>query len=218
MENILAFLNELKSNNNREWFLANKAWYEEAKTYFEKLITEVILGISTFDKDIQLLTPKECIFRIYRDVRFSKIKEPYKTNFGGYLNKGGRNSRYAGYYIHIEPGNSFVGGGKWQPSVEVLKAIRYEVYQFPDEFKSIIGEKYFVSRFGNLGDEKLQRSPKDFPANFKDIDLLKYKSYIVGANISDEQVLKKEFLLFVLETFKIMYPFIEFLNRGISHF
>jgi uncharacterized protein (TIGR02453 family) len=217
METIIAFLEELKNNNTREWFLANRDWYEETKTKFELLVNEVIRGISVFDPETHFLTAKDCVFRIYRDVRFSKNKDPYKAHFGASINKGGRNSRFAGYYFHIEPGNSFVGGGKWQPSPEILKAIRYEIYQSPEEFKSIINLKPFVQRFGSLSDEKLQRPPKDFPADFEDIELLKYKSYIVGANMSDEELKKESYLPFVVETCKIMNPFIDFLNRSISH-
>lgn len=217
METILAFLNELKNNNNREWFQANKDWYEAVKIKYEALVGEIIQGISTFDTDMQLLSPKDCVFRIYRDVRFSTNKEPYKAHFGASFNKGGKSSRYGGYYVHIEPGNSFIGGGKWQPPADVLKAIRYEVYQFPEEFKAIIRNDQFFKRFGNLSDEKLQRPPKDFPADFKDIELLKYKSYIVGTNVSDNELKEGNMLPFIIETCKIMHPFIVFLNRSIDH-
>ncbi len=217
METILGFLSELKTNNTREWFAANKGWYDEANFIFGKLVTDVIQGISSFDKEVQLIAPKDCVFRIYRDVRFSKNKNPYKTNFGASFNKGGRNSRFGGYYLHIEPGKSFIGGGKWQPEADILKSIRYEIYQFPDEFKAIIGSKPFISRFGKLIEEKLQRPPKDFPSDFEDIELLKYKSYIFGTNVTDTQLTEKYYLPFAIETFQIMYPFIVFLNRAIAH-
>lgn len=217
METIIAFLEELKNNNTREWFLANRDLYEETKSKFELLVNEVIKEVSVFDPEMHFLTAKDCVFRIYRDVRFSKNKDPYKAHFGASINKGGRTSKFAGYYVHIEPGNSFVGGGKRQPSPEILKVIRYEIYQSPDEFKSIINSKPFVQRFGLLSDEKLQRPPKDFPSDFEDIELLKYKSYIVGANISNEELIKENFLPFIVESCNIMNPFIDFLNRGINH-
>lgn len=217
METILAFISELKNNNTREWFAANKSWYDDVKIKFETIVSEVIKGISAFDKDMQLLTPADCVFRIYRDIRFSKNKEPYKTHLGASFNKGGRNSKYAGYYLHLEPGAAFIGGGKWQPPADVLKLIRYEIYQFPEELEKILHAKPFYSRFGSLSNEKLLRSPKDFPADFKYVELLKYKSYIVGCSVTDHQVLKKDFLSYVVETCKIMHPFIEYLNRGIGH-
>jgi uncharacterized protein (TIGR02453 family) len=216
MERILAFLNELKINNNREWFNANKSWYKESKIDFEKWVFKLIDIVSGFDKDLRMLTPKDCVFRIYRDVRFSKNKEPYKTHFGVSLNKGGRNSKFAGYYFQVEPGNSFVGGGKWQPPPDILKAIRYEIYNNVDEFKSIIRDKSFKLQFGDMIPEKIQRPPKDFPSDFVDVELLKYKSYIVGSNIQDSILTNDNLLSHVSETFKIMHPFINFLNRGIN--
>jgi uncharacterized protein (TIGR02453 family) len=217
METILTFISELKNNNTREWFSANKSWYEEVKLKFESIVTEVIHGLSAFDKDMQFLTPRDCVFRIYRDIRFSKNKEPYKTHLGASFNKGGRNSKYSGYYLHLEPGAAFIGGGKWQPSPDLLKAIRYEIYQFPEEFEQILNAKPFFSRFGSLSNEKLLRPPKDFPADFKYVELLKYKSYIVGYNVPDHQLLEKDFLSKVVETCKIMHPLIEYLNRAIDH-
>lgn len=217
METILAFLRELKKNNNREWFQANKNWYQEAKLAFEGIVAEVINGISVFDKDIGLLNPKDCVFRIYRDVRFSKNKDPYKTHMGAAFCKGGRKSGYAGYYIHIDPDASFSGGGVWQPEPGILKSIRYEIFHFPGEFKKIIMEDSFIERYGQMSGEKLKRPPKDFPKDFKDIELLKYKSYVVGNDIQTDQLTSEGFLSFVIDSFRIMNPFIAFLNRCVDH-
>jgi len=217
METVLAFLKELEKNNYRDWFQANKKWYNEAKLAFETIVNDVITGISHFDKDIGLLSPKDCVFRIYRDVRFSKNKDPYKTNMGAAFCKGGRKSRYAGYYLHIEPGNSFVGGGKWQPEPDVLKSIRYEIYQSPKEFKKIIGKKSFADQFGQINGEKLKRHPKDFPPDFEDIELLKYKSYTAGQSFSPDQLKSEQLLPFVIDSFQNMNPFIKFLNRCVDH-
>ena len=124
MLKVIQFLNELSENNNREWFQKNKKWYDESR---EKVLflTEVVINeIRKFDPDVPLLEPKDCLFRIFRDVRFSHDKSPYKTNFGSFIAKGGRKSSYAGYYFHIEPSGSFVGGGIYMPAAEPLKAIR----------------------------------------------------------------------------------------------
>lgn len=217
MDTILKFLGELAGNNNRDWFQANKTWYEKAKSEFEAIVSSVIKGVSTFDMEIQTLNPRDCIFRIYRDTRFTKDKEPYKINMGAFINKGGRNSEYSGYYLHLQPGNSFLGGGKWQPAPDILKAIRYEIYQFPEEFLKIISSKQFIDRFGSLTDEKLQRNPKDFPADFRYIDLLRYKSYIVDKALGDDKLKDKNFIPLVTESFRDMYPLITFLNRAIEH-
>lgn len=217
MDTILAFLQELKNNNNREWFQANKGWYDDAKAQFEGIVGEVIKGISNFDSDIGLLKPKDCVFRIYRDVRFSKNKDPYKINMGAAFSKGGRKSRHAGYYLHIEPDNSFIGGGKWQPEPDVLKSIRYEIYQSPEEFNKIIDNKNFVKLFGQMSGDKLIRPPKGFPQDFEDIELLKFKSYIAGANIPAGQMTQAKFLPFVIDAFQKMNPFIGFLNKCVDH-
>lgn len=121
-ERDIEFLSELKQNNNRDWFQQNKEWYLKIKSDHEKLVSEIITGLSVIDSQLQLLKPAECVFRIYRDVRFSKNKDPYKTALGAVFSKGGRKGKYAGYYLHIEPGNSFAGGGIWRPDSDVLKA------------------------------------------------------------------------------------------------
>ena len=125
---ILAFLNELAENNNREWFQANKPRYEEAKKEFENFVGQLIGEISKFDPQIKTVEAKNCLFRIYNDIRFAKNKAPYKTNFGASIAKGGKNGGYAGYYLHIENGASFVAGGVYMPQADKLKLIRKEIY------------------------------------------------------------------------------------------
>ena len=133
MKEILKFLELLSGNNNREWFEANKPMYQSAKSLYETLITNTITGIGAFDSSIGHPLAKDCLFRIFRDVRFSKDKAPYKTNFGAFIASGGRKSPKSGYYIHIEPEKSFIGGGIYMPQPDVLKKLRQEVYflQFP---------------------------------------------------------------------------------------
>lgn len=211
------FSKELSKNNNREWFQHNKPWYLDVKTKHEKWVSELIAEIAKFDADIQLLTPRDCVFRIYRDVRFSKSKNPYKTSFGSVFCKGGRKSKFAGYYLHIEPGKSFVGGGIWRPSPEVLKSIRYEIYNSPTTFLNIIKSEEFFRRFGEISGEKLTRPPKDFPKDFEHVDLLKFKSFTVGQSLPDEQVLKANFMSIVTGSFNLINPFVKFLNHGIEN-
>nr|NQU92524.1 DUF2461 domain-containing protein [Bacteroidota bacterium] len=216
MQTIITFLQALESNNSREWFQSNKDWYDQARQSFVGIVDEVIKGVSAFDPELQLLTPKDCIFRIYRDVRFSKNKDPYKTNMGAAFCKGGRKSEYGGYYLHFEPGASFIGGGKWQPDPKQLKAIRYEIFQNPDEFGGILEGEKFKKLFGDMDGEKLQRPPKDFPADFEGIEWLKHKSFTVGKQINDEVEDEHVFIQDVLDQFKTMQPFIQFLNRAVA--
>jgi uncharacterized protein (TIGR02453 family) len=216
MKQVIEFLLELKQNNNRDWFDDNKDRYQEVKSEHEAFTGKMIQRIAAFDPEIAFLTPRDCTFRIYRDVRFSKNKEPYKTNMGAAMSKGGKKSRFASYYLHIEPGDSFIGGGKWMPPADVLKLIRLEIYHFPDEFKKIISHPDFVAHLGGITGDKLKNPPKDFPSGFEDIELLKFKSYIVGKNLTDEEVVSDDLMEKAVSTFRIMMPFIHFLNRAVE--
>jgi uncharacterized protein (TIGR02453 family) len=213
---IFDFLKNLEQNNNRPWFDENKETYEAAKSDFEQFIDVLIPRLKEFDDDIDVFSSKECIFRIYRDVRFSKNKDPYKTNFGAYIVKGGRKSPYAGYYVHIQPSESFIGGGIYQPSPEVLKSVRKEIYENIDEFKEIINDARFKKYFPELYGEALKTAPKDFPKDFPDIDLLKFKHYTVIHNIKDSFYSSPDLLEKLIEIFKVQYPFNRFLNEGVG--
>jgi len=215
MKIVLEFLEELKKNNNREWFAENRNLYDNAKKEVESSIGRVIPGIYSFDPDIGTLSAKQCIFRIFRDVRFSKDKSPYKTNFGGFMGKGGRKGGYAGYYIHLEPGKSFLGGGIYMPQSDVLKKVRQEIFYNVAEFKKIINKKSFTSSFSFMESDKLIRPPKDFPADFPDIELLKNKSFVVLHEMANDQIINKNFEGHVKDVFKEMYDFNHFINRAI---
>ena len=132
------FLRDLKKNNSKEWFDTNRKKYESAKNDYEALVGDVIKQLSKTDESIAHLEPKQCVFRINRDVRFSKDKSPYKTNMGMYFSKGGKKSFYAGYYFHLQPGGSFVAGGLWMPMPPELKKVRQEIDYNWEEFKKIV--------------------------------------------------------------------------------
>jgi uncharacterized protein (TIGR02453 family) len=213
---IFQFLKDLEENNNRDWFTANKKYYLKANDAVKEYVANMIREVSMFDENIKGIEPKQCIFRIYRDVRFSKDKSPYKLNFGGFLVKNGRRSGNAGYYLHLENKNSFIAGGIHMPPSPELKKIRKEVYYNIDEFKKVINEPDLVKSFGNISGEKLVRPPKDFPADFPDIDLLKFKSYAFAEAMSNELCLSENFFELLMEKFKTLKPFIKFINRGLS--
>lgn len=213
---IHAFLTELKSHNNRDWFQANKKQYEMARNEVTDILNIVIPGIRKFDPEIGSPAPKDCLFRIYRDVRFSKDKSPYKTNFGAFIARGGRKGNYAGYYFHIEPGNSFFGGGIYMPPSQVLKSVRREVLYHADELKKIIEDKTFRQNFGGLQGDKLVRPPKDFPKDFKDMELLKYKDYLAMQAVDDDLLLSDHYVDHMLKVFQAMKPLNQFLNRAID--
>lgn len=217
-ESTFNFLKQLKENNNREWFTANKKSYELAKAEVEGLISAIIKALNLLDPSIQAPDAKDCMFRIFKDVRFSKDKSPYKTNFGAFIAKGGRKTVNPGYYIHIEPGASMVAGGIYMPQPDVLKLLRNEVYFNSDEFEKILNAKDFVKYFKTLDDfDKLKKAPKDFPSDFPKIELLKYKSYIVTSKVDDEVVLSQKFTQRILDISKAMMPLNGFLSRAIGN-
>ncbi|MBN2350389.1 MAG: DUF2461 domain-containing protein [Bacteroidales bacterium] len=214
---IFEFLSHLKENNNREWFHANKEMYNKARGDFEIFVNLAINEISKFDPSIVSTDAKDCIFRIFRDVRFSKNKMPYKPNFGAYIIKGGRKSNMAGYYVHVEPGASFLAGGIYMPPSDILKVVRNEIYENPDEFKNIINNAAFKQYFQELFNEKLTNPPRGFPKEFEDIELLKYKHYIVDYPVKDTDLLNRNFIEGLMtDVFKQLTLFNSFLNRAIN--
>jgi uncharacterized protein (TIGR02453 family) len=216
----LKFLKDLAKNNNKEWFDANRNKYEIARQNFIDLANDIIKGFCKKDKDFEQLEAKKCLFRINRDVRFSKYKSPYKNNFGASFEKGGRISPYAGYYLHIQPGNkSFVAGGVWQPEAERVKKIRQEVDYNWDDFKKIISNKKFVSTFGDLEktkDTSLSREPKGYEKDNPAIDYIKLKSWIVSTPLTDADLTDKNLTKKILAGFETMKPLIDFLNQALA--
>lgn len=216
---ILHFLSALKENNYKEWFDQNREWYLKSKKTYEAFVAKLIAETRKVDKDLGNLEVKDCTYRIYRDVRFSPDKTPYKTHMGAYMVKGGRKSPLAGYYFHLEPGNSLLAGGIWNPEAPVLKAIRSEIYSYTDDFLEIVESKNFKKHFGEFDTDMgvLKSAPKDFPKDFPQINYLKYKSYTVSkalpdAIINDEKALQAEYV----EVFKTLQPLNAFFNRAVS--
>ena len=210
------FLLQLRENNNRSWFQENKKLYVTAKKEFESFIDALIPFVKEVDPEIDVMSSKECLFRIYRDVRFSKNKLPYKTNFGAFIAKGGRKSPYAGYYIHLEPFESFIGGGIYMPESKYLRAIRTEIFEDSEKFKKIISDPDFLEYFNGIYGEKLKSAPRDFPKDFEDIELLKYKHYAVTHTVGNEFWMSDNLFERIIEIFKAQYPLNEFLNRVVE--
>ena len=187
-----------------------------AKENYLDFVAEVLNKLKSIDATLQDIQPKNCVFRINRDVRFSANKDPYKTNFGASFSKGGKKVSCAGYYFHLEPGACFIGGGYWMPMADDLNKIRQEIdYNF-EEFKKIISEKKFISYFGSLDTkEKLVRPPKGYEKNNPALEFLKLKNFIVTASIQDSEVLDDHLIKKVIAHFQAMKPLIDFLNRAI---
>lgn len=210
------FLKQLAKNNNKEWFEHNKKLYETAKKEHEAFVHEVLKEMAVHEEGFGGQKAKDCMFRIFRDVRFSKDKTPYKTNFGAVFSKGGKKHTGAGYYVHLEPGKNFIGGGIWMPESEVLKKIRQEVDYNLEELEGILKEKKFQKLFKEIDGERLKKAPQGYDEENPAIEYLKLKSFTVGTPVSDKDVLDKNFVKKTLDVFHTMKPFVDFLNRAVE--
>ncbi len=215
----LKFLKDLKKNNNKPWFDANRRRYEEAKKDFENFIQQVVDALGKKDKTIAGIKAKDCLFRINRDIRFSKDKSPYKTNFGASINKDGRKAfSSAGYYFHLEPGQVFLGGGIYHPMPSELNKIRQEIDYSFKEFKKIITEKRFRTIYKELDkshDFVLSRLPKGYEADNPAAEYLKFKSYITITVFKDSELTSKSLLKKTTGAFVTLKPLIDFFNRAL---
>lgn len=210
-QSTLDFLKAIKSNNNREWFMENKKWYEQEMDTLGSFADALIVKMKQHD-DIENASGKKSIFRIYRDVRFSKDKTPYKTNLGGYLKRATKFLR-GGYYFHIEPGNCFVGGGFWGPNSDDLKQIREHIAFDPEPLQKILSSKEFKSIFGTLRGEQLKTAPKGYPKDHPAIDLLRYKQFLISKKFTDNQVTNTNYMNEVENTFRAMRPFFDYMSE-----
>lgn len=215
----IKFLKDLKKNNNKPWFDANRKQYDTAKKDFELFIQSVIDKHLKKDTTLKDVKAKDCMFRINRDIRFSKDKSPYKTNFGASINRGGKKSLFAGYYFHLEPGESFVGGGIWMPMPPELKKVRQEIDYNLDEFTKIISSKKFKSVYGDLykgEDASLVKVPQGFEKDNPAADYLKLKSFLAMKSLKEADLISKDLIKNVTEAFEALQPLLIFINRSLE--
>lgn len=185
----LPFLIELKFNNHREWFESNRSRYEAIRAQLIRVVDEIIARVAEFDPAIRGQEGKHSLFRINRDVRFSKDKAPYKTNFGAAFGRGGRNSHFASYYMHLDPDEFFVGGGVYLPEADRLKQIRRHIDLHGHELLAILNDPVFAETYGSLQGEQLRTAPREYSKDHPYAGLLRYKSLYVGRNLTEEEVL-----------------------------
>lgn len=216
MDKVLDFLKELSKNNNREWFNDNRIWYEESRNKMRFLSDVLINEIGKFDSAVAGISGKDCVYRIFRDVRFSKDKRPYKTNFGSFICSGGRKSMNPGYYFHIEPGACFIGGGIYMPPAEQLRAIRNFMAEHADEFLDLTQEPDFKKNFPEMLEDRLKTSPKGFPKDHEFIKVLRYKSFIFSKALSDSIVSGDKYLENMVDSFHQLSPINAFLYEALS--
>ena len=207
----LKFLKDLAKNNDRDWFNEHKDRYRTAHEEVIALADHLLDRFSEFD-EIETPTGKKATMRIYRDTRFSKDKTPYKTNFGvGF--KRATQLRRGGYYLHLTPGNSFVGGGFWGPESHDLKRIRQELGANAEPLREIIADSEFKRLFGQLEGEQLKTAPQGFARDHKNIDLLRYKQFLVKRDFTDKEVTAPGFADLVMEGFRGMQPFFAYMTE-----
>ena len=212
------FLKQLSENNNREWFNANKNDYEAARENVLEFTSKLIAGLAGFDPTIPAdLNPKDCVMRIYRDIRFSNDKTPFKTNFGIAISSNGKNFKGPGYYIHVQPSKSFVAGGSWHPEAEELKAIRQEIDYNGSELREILNEAGFKKIFNSLDREgALKTTPKGYAPDHENIEYLKLKSFTATCGISDKVLTQAKADNMISSQLEKLYPFVIFLRNAIS--
>ena len=212
----LDFLKKLEQNNNKEWFDKNRKVYEAAKADFEVLVNELHSKISKQEPRMDGQKAKDSIFRIFRDVRFSKDKTPYKAHFSAYFSRAGRKAPDAGYYFHLQPGKSFFAGGIWMPEGPLLKAIRQEIDYNHDEFNKILSKPAFKKEFKELQGERLKTVPQGYKDDNPAIEHLKMKSFMVSTPVADKDIASEQLVPKLMGYAALMKPLVDFLNRGLD--
>ncbi|MCE2707929.1 MAG: DUF2461 domain-containing protein [Bacteroidota bacterium] len=216
MRPYLDFLSALSENNHKDWMDANKKWYLDTKATLVEDVEVLLKTMVDLEPDLASFKAKDCLFRQNRDVRFSANKNPYKTNFGVYFSPGGKKSPGPGYYLQIQPGNSFLAGGIWMPEADTLKKIRKEIDFSGAELEGIVENPDFKKLFPSLEGEKLKTCPRDYDASHPYLEYLKLKSFTVSHPISDKAVGNGEFLSLALHGFFQMKPLIDFLGQALE--
>jgi len=213
----LNFIKDVAENNNREWFAANKDVYETAKADVLELVAKLIPELAKVDPLLSAdADPKKSLLRIYRDVRFSKNKDPYKNNFDIWFSAKSKGGNEPGYYLHIQPGKSFIAGGYWMPEASHLKLIRQEIDYNIGDFKEIINEKDFKKNFKLGVDNALKNAPKGYDPADPNIEFLKLKSFEATTKIDDEEFLKPNLVNKLISSFKTVQPLVAFLRNAIE--
>lgn len=212
----LLFLSDLKDNNNRVWFNGNKDRYDKAKENFSEFIQHIINQLASIDPSIGMITPKDCVFRIFRDLRFTPNKSPYKNHMGAYIARGGRKNHWAGYYIHIEPNGSFVSGGIHKPQSKIIRSIRKDMDFYSDTFLQLVNNPDFKKTFSSLGSNSLKKIPAGFSSDSKVAHYLKLKEITPMHALNDNDILSQNLVDSIIHIFCKMQPLVAFINRAIE--
>ncbi|MFN8483225.1 MAG: DUF2461 domain-containing protein [Anaerolineae bacterium] len=215
---LVQFLAELEQNNNKPWFEANRKRYDALRADFTDLVEEVVFGVATFDRRISGVAAKDCLFRIYRDVRFSKDKSPYKTQFSAAITEAGKNTQTPAYYFEVNhEGQLFIGGGIYMPETERLNRIRAYVATFPRRLQEVLDDPAFKATFGTLDGPRLTRPPKGYDETTPMLDMVKLKSFTVGRDADARALDDATAVPLIVNTFRAMYPFVGWLRDSLGY-
>jgi len=208
----LKFLGQLKLNNNKPWFEKNRPVYEKARAEYMAFVMKLLEAMRKIEK-IPEKEPAKFVHRIYRDIRFSKNKTPYKSHFSSLIERGPE-VRICPVYLHIQPGKSMMGGGVWDPEPAMIKMIRQEIDYNAAGLKKIISSKEFIKHFGTISGEKLSRPPKGYEADNPNVELLKFKQWFVERSLDDELVLSNQLIPEIIKSYKAALPFFRFFDEA----
>jgi len=215
----LQFLDDLKKNNNRDWFQDNKKRYEIFKKDYHQLVSDFLDVMKPLDPSLELLEVKNCTFRINRDIRFSKDKSPYKAHLGVWMSTGAKGANRAGYYVHIEKGASFIAGGFYSPEAADLKKVRKEIAFFHEDLEAILADKNFKKEFGSLDineTNSLKSMPRGYEKDHPAIEFLKLKSFTATQKYDISEVTQKDFVVKMSKKLIALKPLNEFINRALE--
>jgi uncharacterized protein (TIGR02453 family) len=215
----LQFLDDLKANNNRDWFLDNKKRYEVFKKDYQQLVADFLDAMKPLDPSLEMLEVKNCTFRINRDIRFSKDKSPYKDHIGVWLSSGSKGLNRSGYYVHIARNASFIAGGFYCPEAEDLKKVRKEIAYFHEDLEEILNNKNFKKEFEDFDrNEKnlLKNPPRGYEKDHPAIEFLKLKSFETSQKFDIEEVTKEDFVTKMSKRLILLKPLNDFINRAVT--
>lgn len=212
---LFSFMTELQWNNNRDWFAANRDRYDAARAAFEAIVSDLLPRFREVD-DLGALTPAQCMFRMNRDVRFSRDKSPYKTGMGALFGVGGRKAEGRSYYLHVQPGDqSFLAGGLWDPDGPTLAAVRRAISRDAQSLRAIVAAPEFIRHFGALSGESLKTAPAGYRKDHPDIDLLRMRQMVARRPLSDADMFSDSLTDRILETYAAMKPFVAWIEKAV---
>lgn len=215
---MMGFLRDVAANNNRVWFGENRARYDEAAAAFDGLTAELIAYVARFDSTVAGLTPKDCQYRFYRDIRFSQDKSPYKRHFGCFISAQGKKSLHGGYYFHLQPSGSFVAGGCWWLPTKILGVVRQTIIDNIDTFRGIVEADDFRRLFPTVTFDPLKVMPRGVAKDFPYPQYVKCRNYCVANYKDDEFFNRRDWRREVVREFRILKPFQDFINEVVDDY